>query len=102
MNNFKIGDLLVGTKINPYGITNKWAIVKVLRADDEGMLYVKVVKLRSSAPEDVKREFDLNHFVGFEDFVRSEYFELYNDRYYYDPEINKFGYFEDTENLIYV
>lgn len=102
MNNFKVGDLLVGTEINPYGITNQWAIVKVLAISDDGVLRVKVIKLRSTTPEDVKQTFESEHYMGFEDWVNPYYFELYNDKYYYNPELNKFGYFEDKENLIRV
>lgn len=102
MNNFKANDLLVGTKTNPYGITNQWAIVKVLFTGENDDLYVKVIKLRPSTPEDVKQEFESNHWVGFEDYVKSEYFELYNNKYYYNPELNKFGYFEDEGGLIRV
>lgn len=102
MNNLKVGDLLVGTKTNPYGVTNQWAIVKVLDISDDGALYVKVIKLRPTAPEDVKQTFESEHYIGFEDWVNPYYFELYNDKYYYNPELNKFGYFEDKENLIRV
>lgn len=102
MNNFKADDLLVGTKTNPYGITNQWVIVKVLFTGENGDLYVKVIKPRPSAPENVKQIFESNSFVGFEDYVKSEYFELYNDKYYYNPELNKFGYFEDEGGLIRV
>lgn len=102
MNNFKANDLLVGTKTNPYGITNQWTIVKVLFTNENGDLYVKVIKLRPSAPEDVKQMFESNRWVGFEDYVKSEYFELYNDKYYYNSELNKFGYFEDEGGLICV
>lgn len=102
MNNFKIGDLLVGTKTNPYGITNQWAVVKVLSITPIGDLYVKVIKPRPSAPEYIKQMFESNRYIGFEDYVKSEYFELYNDKYCHNPELNKFGYFEKGENLIYV
>lgn len=102
MNNFKIGDLLVGTKTNPYGITNQWAVVKVLSITAIGNLYVKIIEPRPSAPEYIKQLFESDHYIGFEDCVKSEYFELYNDKYYYNPELNKFGYFEKGENLIYV
>ena len=102
MNNFKIGDLLVGTKTNPYGITNQWAVVKVLSITALDNLYVKVIKPRLSAPEYIKRLFESNRYTGFEDYVKSEYFELYNDKYGYNPELNKFGYFEKGENLICV
>lgn len=102
MNNFKVGDLLVGTKTSPYGITNQWAIVKVLAISDDGVLYVKVIKLRPTTPEDVKQIFESERYMGFEDWVNPYYFELYNDTYYYNPELNKFGYFEDKENLIRV
>lgn len=102
MNNFKIGDLLVGTKTNPYGITNQWAVVKVLSITAIGDLYVKIIKPRPSAPEDIKQMFESNHWTGFEDYVNFEYFELYNDEYYYNPELNKFGYFEKSEDLIRV
>lgn len=102
MNKFKVGDLLVGTKQNPYGITTQWAIVKVLSIAENGDIYVKVIKLRSMAPEDVKYFFESNHYKGFEDWVKPYYFELYNDKYYYNPELNKFGYFEYKENLIRV
>lgn len=102
MNNFKVGDLLVGTETNPYGITNQWAIVKVLAISDDGVLYVKVIKLRPTTPKDVKQTFESEHYIGFEDWVNPYCFELYNDKYYYNPELNKFGYFEDKENLIRV
>lgn len=102
MNNFKIGDLLVGTKTNPYGITNQWAVVKVLSITAFDDLYVKIIKLRPSAPEYIKQLFESNHYIGFEDYVNSEYFELYNDKYCYNPELNKFGYFEDEGGLIHV
>lgn len=102
MDNFKVGDLLVGTKENPYGITNQWTIVKVLGISEDGALYVKVIKLRPTTPDDVKQTFDSNHYMGFEDWVNPYYFELYNDKYCYNPELNKFGYFEDKENLICV
>lgn len=104
MNNFKVGDLLVGTVTNPYGVTNQWAIVKVLSITEYDDIYVKVVKLRPTAPEDTKQMFKSNHYIGFEDWVNSRYFELYESEegYYYNPELNKFGYFEDKENLIRV
>lgn len=102
MNNFKVGDLLVGTETNPYGVTNQWAIVKVLGVSDDDAIYIKVIKLRPTAPGNVKQDFESNHFVGFEDWVNPYYFKLYNDEYYYNPELNKFGYFEDKENLIRV
>ena len=102
MNNFKVGDLLVGTETNPYGITNQWAIVKVLSISEDNAIYVKVIKLRPTAPEDVKQMFESNRYNGFEDWVNPYYFELYNNKYYYNPELNKFGYFEDEENLIRV
>lgn len=102
MNKFKVGDLLVGTEKNPYGITNQWAIVKVLYISDDDAIYVEVIKLRPTAPESAKQDFESNHFAGFEDWVNSHYFKLYNDEYYYNPELNKFGYFEDKENLIRV
>ena len=102
MNNFKVGDLLVGTETTPYGITNQWAIVKVLDISDDGVLYVKVIKLRPTTPEDVKQLFESEQYMGFEDWVNPYYFKLYNDEYYYNPELNKFGYFEDKENLIRV
>lgn len=102
MNNFKVGDLLVGTEINPYGITNRWVVVKVLFTEGDGDLYVKVIKLCPSAPEDIKQMFESNRWIGFEDYVKPEYFKLYNDKYYYNPELNKFGYFEEGDNLIHV
>lgn len=102
MNNFKVGDLLVGTETNPYGVTNQWAIVEVLDISEDGVLHVKVIKLRSTTPDDIKRDFESNHYIGFTDWVNPYYFELYNDKYYYNPELNKFGYFEDKENLIRV
>lgn len=102
MNKFKVGDLLVGTKTNPYGITNQWAIVKVLAISDDGAIDVKVIKLRPETPEDVKQTFKSNRYMGFMDWVNPNYFELYKDKYYYNPELNRFGYFEDEENLIRV
>lgn len=104
MNKFKIGDLLVGTKTSPYGITNQWAIVKVLGIESEtNRLYVTVVKLHPSASEDTKQLFELNHWVGFGDWVNSNYFELYNEgEYYYNPELNKFGFWDNEEGLIRV
>lgn len=104
MNKFKIGDLLVGIEMSPYGITNQWAIVKVLGIDSEtNRLYVKVVKLHPSASEDTKQLFESNHWVGFEDWVSSNYFELYNGgEYYYNPELNKFGFWDNEEGLIRV
>ena len=102
MNNFKIGDLLVGTETNPYGITNQWAVVKVLSITAIGDLYVKIIEPRPSAPEYIKQLFESDRWVGFEDYVKSEYFELYNDKYYYNPELNKFGYFEGEVGLICV
>lgn len=102
MNKFKVGDLLVGTKTNPYGITNRWAIVKVLAISDDDAMYVRVIKLRPTAPDDVKQIFESNRYMGFEDWVNPNYFELCNDEYYYNPELNKFGYFEYKENLIRV
>ena len=104
MNNFKVGDLLVGTKTNPYGITNQWAIVKVLDIDGEsGSLYVKVVKLHPTTPDDIKREFESNDWIGYEDWVKSDYFELCKDaEYYYNPELNKFGFWDNGEGLIRV
>ena len=94
--------MIVGTKTNPYGITNQWVIVKVLFTGENDELYVKVIELRPSAPEDIKQMFESNHWAGFEDYVKSEYFELYNNKYYYNPELNKFGYYEDEVDLIRV
>lgn len=104
MNKFKVGDLLVGTKSNPYGITNQLAIVKVLDIDGvNGSLYVKVVKLHPSASENTKQLFESNHWMGFEDWVRPDYFELYKDvEYYYNPELNKFEFWANGEGLIRV
>lgn len=104
MNKFKIGDLLVGNKNNSYGITSQWAIVKVLYIDGEsGSIYVKVVKLRPPVSEEIKREYESNHWIGFEDWVSPGYFELYeNGEYYYNPELNKFGYWDKGEGLIRV
>lgn len=103
MNNFKVGDLLVGTKTSPYGITNQWAIVKVLDISDDGAIYVEVIKLHPTAPDDVKQQYKSNRYMGFSNWVKSDYFELYKAaEYYYNPELNKFGYFEDKENLIRV
>ena len=58
MNKFKVGDLLIGTKTNPYGITNQWTIVKVLDISDDGAIYVKVIKLHPTTPDDVKQIFN--------------------------------------------
>lgn len=102
MNNFKVGDLLVGTETNPYGITNQWAIVKVLDISEYCGLYVKIIKLRPTAPDDVKQLFESNQYMGFENWVNPYYFELYNDKYYYNPELNKFGYWDNGEGLIRV
>lgn len=102
MNKFKVGDLLVGTKTSPYGITNQWAIVKVLDISDDGAIYVKVVDLRSTTPDDVKQTFKSQHYMGFQDWVNPNYFELYNSTYYYNPELNKFGYWNNVEGLIRV
>lgn len=102
MNNFKVGDLLVGTETNPYGVTNQWAIVEVFDISEDGVLHVKVVKPHPMAPDDIKRYFESNYYIGFKDWVNPYYFELYNDKWYYNPELNKFGYFEDKENLIRV
>ena len=55
MNNFKVGDMLVGTKTSPYGITNQWTIVEVLNISDDGAICVKVIKLHPTAPDDVKQ-----------------------------------------------
>ena len=103
MNNFKVGDLLVGTKTSPYGITNQWTIVKVLNISDNGAIYVEVMNLHPATPDDVKQQYKSNRYMGFTNWVKSDYFELYKDaEYYYNPELNKFGYFEDKENLIRV
>lgn len=102
MNKFKVGDLLVGTESSPYGITNQWAIVEVLDISDDGVLDVRVIKLRPTTPDDVKQTFKSEHYMGFRDWVNPRYFELYKDKYYYNPELNKFGYFEYKENLIRV
>ena len=104
MNKFKIGDLLVGTKTSPYGITNQWTIVKVLGIDGEtGRLYVKIVKLHPTTPDDIKRKYESNRWMRFEDWVSPDYFELYkNAEYYYNPELNKFGYWDNGEGLIRV
>lgn len=102
MNKFKVGDLLVGTKTSPYGITNQWTIVKVLNISDDGAICVKVIKLHPTTPDDVKQIYKSNRYMGFMDWVNPNYFELYKDKYYYNPELNKFGYFEDKENLIRV
>ena len=104
MNKFKIGDLLVGTKNSPYGITNQWAIVEVLGIDGvNDSLYVEVVKLHPSASENTKQLFESNHYIGFEDWVSPNYFKLYKDaEYYYNPELNKFGYWDNGEGLIRV
>lgn len=68
-----------------------------------GGLYVKVVKLRPTTPEDKKREFESNRYMGFEDWVSPNYFELYkNAEYYYNPELNKFGFWDNGEGLIRV
>lgn len=102
MNKFKVGDLLVGTKTNPYGITNQWAIVKVLDISDDGAIYVKVVELRPTTPDDVKQTFKSQHYMGFQDWVNPRYFELYNGTYYNNPKLNKFGYWNNGEGLIRV
>ena len=104
MNKFKVGDLLVGTKNSPYEITNQCVIVKVLYNDGEnGGIYVRVVKLHPSASENTKQLFESNHWMGFEDWVSSKFFKLYKDAdYYYDPEQNKFGFWDNGEGLIRV
>lgn len=56
---FKVGDLLRGREapFNPYGVTNRHAVVKVLRVHKDGRLDVEVIE------HDTQEEFVGDTFI---------------------------------------